>query len=99
MPAGLRPGPSAGAPDPAPVATPGGHTDAGPSRETPSPAAQDDDREAMGALASERTGDEAVDAVLADVGSLAVDAPLPEQLSRLVDAHAALQRRLTATDS
>lgn len=46
----------------------------------------------------ERAGDEAVDAVLADVEAMATDTPLAEQLSRLVEAHDALQRRLTATD-
>lgn len=92
-----RPGPpQVGVPGPRPVPSPGAaHAD----RPGPPPQVQDARPEpAHGEGRTERTGDEAVDAVLADVEAIPAGAPLADQLARLVDAHGALQRRLTATD-
>ncbi len=46
----------------------------------------------------ERTGDPAVDDVIARLESLSDEAELSQQVEALTDAHSALQRRLTAAD-
>lgn len=44
-----------------------------------------------------RSGDEAVDAALADLAQLGRDAPLTQHVVVLSEVHDALQRRLSAT--
>lgn len=45
----------------------------------------------------QRTGDDAVDAVIATLEQIGPGTPLEQQVVLLDDAHGALQRRLTAT--
>ncbi|GAB2700050.1 hypothetical protein [Thalassiella azotivora] len=85
---------------PAPSAPPGRAEDPADGRDSApatGPTAQPEAADAVDPVAS-RTGDETVDAVLDRLASVDDGTPLPERVQVLVEAHEALQRRLTAAD-